>query len=168
MPNSYTVTFSKLPVNLAELRALPEANLLKPHFAAALTVAALCRYPADPNACFEMLDYLRGPRPLSVFEKQFIADRFRGKDYVPRSYFAGTSPENGYTPSQPYTITVYENPYSRDNLNEGYLTLHLNSSGADSPRQIKVRTKPSTGQWFLWDQFILSDIRIPEALDPWA
>ena len=23
-------------------------------------------------------------------------------------------------------------------------------------RQIKVRTKPSTGQWFLWDQFILS------------
>ena len=94
MPHTYTVTFAQLPSGLAELQALPEASLAQPHFAAALTVAALCQYPSNPNACLEMLDYLRGPRPLTPYEKQFIRDRFRGKDYVPRSYFAGTSPNN--------------------------------------------------------------------------
>ena len=42
------------------------------------------------------------------------------------------------------------------------------SGGADSARQIKLRTKPSTGQWFLWEQFLLADIRKPVSADPWA
>ena len=63
---------------------------------------------------------------------------------------------------------MYENPYSRSNISEGYLTLQVNSGGADSPRQIKLRSKPSTGQWFLWEQFLLADIRQPVAADPWA
>ena len=65
-------------------------------------------------------------------------------------------------------MTVFENPYSRDALADGYLTLHVRSGGADSPRQIRLRKKPSTGQWFLWEQFLLSDIRVPVAADPWA
>ena len=101
-------------------------------------------------------------------DKQFIADRFRDKDYVPRSYFEGATPENNYEPAQPYTLKFFENPYSRDNFNEGYLTLHIKSGGADSARQVKLRTKPSTGQWFLWEQFLLADIRTPAAADPWA
>ena len=168
MPNTYTVTFAQLPSSLAELQALPEASLAQPHFAAALTVAALCQYPANPNACLEMLDYLRGPRPLTPYDKQFIRDRFRGKDYVPRSYFAGTSPDNNYTPAQPYTVTFFENAYSRAEYAQGYIMLHVNSSGADSPHQVKLRLKPSTGQWFLWEQYLLPDIRAPKALDPWA
>ena len=96
------------------------------------------------------------------------ADRFRGRDFVPRSYFAGATPQNNYEPTAPYTLTFFENPYSRDQLGEGYLTLHIRSSGADSPRQIKLRTKPSTGQWFLWEQFLMVDIRQPTAADPWA
>ena len=115
-----------------------------------------------------MLEFLHGPKGLSVFDKQFLADRFRDKDYVPRSYLAGATPQNGYTPAMPYTVTVFENPYSRANFAEGYLTLHIRSGGADSPRQIKLRNKPSTGQWFLWEQFLLSDIRPPAAADPWA
>ena len=90
------------------------------------------------------------------------------KDYVPRSYFAGATPDNNYEPSEPYTIKFFENPYARDNIDEGYLTLQVESGGADSPRQIRLRTKPSTGEWFLWEQFILSDIRPPKAADPWA
>ena len=115
-----------------------------------------------------MLEYLHGPKGLSVYDKQFLADRFRDKDYVPRSYLAGATPQNNYEPTAPYTVTVFENPYSRDHLAEGYLTLHIRSGGADSPRQIKLRNKPSTGQWFLWEQFLLSDIRPPVSADPWA
>ena len=163
---SYTVTLSQLPVNLAQLQAMPEASLQKPEHTAALTVAALCVYPIDQDAALEMLNYLQGPRGITPYDKQFLQDRFRDKDYVPRSYFAGATPQNNYEPSEPRTITVFENPYSREQ--DGYLTLHIRSGGADSPRQIKLRHKPSTGQWFLWEQFLLSDIRKPVSADPWA
>ncbi len=163
---SYCLSFADLPTTLLQLQTLPEAALKEPQHTAALTVMALCVYPCNKEAALQMLQFLQGPRELSVFDKQFIADRFRDKDYVPRSYFDGATPENNYTPTQPYTITFFENPYSRSN--EGYLTLHVRSGGADSPRQIKLRQKASTGQWFLWEQFLLSDIRTPVAADPWA
>ena len=163
---SYTVVLPQLPVNLAQLQAMPEASLQKPEHTAALTVAALCVYPTDKEAALEMLNYLQGPRGVTPYDKQFLADRFRDKDYVPRSYFAGATPQNNYEPSEPLTITVFENPYSRGQ--DGYLALHVRSGGADSPRQIKLRNKPSTGQWFLWEQFLLADIRQPVASDPWA
>ena len=46
--------------------------------------------------------------------------------------------------------------------------LYVVCSGADSPRPLKLRMKPSTGQWFLWEQQLLAGIRIPKAADPWA
>ena len=165
---SYTVTFDQLPVNLEQLKALPQAALTRPEDAAALSVIALTMYPVDKEASLAMLEYLQGPRGLTGYDKQFLADRFMDKDYVPRSYFAGATPENNYEPTQPYTLTFFENPYSRDQFDSGYLTLHIRSGGADSPRQVKLRTKPSTGQWFLWEQFLLSDVRKPVAADPWA
>ena len=165
---SYTVSFPQLPTNLAQLQAMPEGALQKPEYTAALTVAALCIYPINREAALEMLEFLQGPRGLTPYDRQFLADRFRDKDYVPRSYFAGATPQNNYEPSEPYTVTVFENPYSRTQISEGYLTLHIRSGGADSPRQIKLRHKPSTGQWFLWEQFLLSDIRKPVSVDPWA
>jgi hypothetical protein len=165
---TYTVTLSGIPANLAELQAMPEGALKQPEHTAALTVAALCMYPVDKEASFEMLNFLHGPRGLTSSDRQFIADRFRDKDYVPRSYFEGATPDNNYEPSEPLTIKFFENPYARQNIDEGYLTLQVESGGADSPRQIRLRTKPSTGEWFLWEQFILSDIRPPKSADPWA
>ncbi len=165
---TYTVVLQQLPTSLAQLQAMPEGALKQPEHTAALTIAALCIYPINKEAALEMLNYLQGPRGVTPYDKQFLADRFRDKDYVPRSYFAGATPQNNYEPSVPYTVTVFENPYSRSQIGEGYLTLHVNSGGADSPRQIKLRNKPSTGQWFLWEQFLLSDIRQPVAADPWA
>ena len=49
------------------------------------------------------------------------------------------------------------------------LRLFIATPGADSPRPIKLRQKPSTGEWFLWEYSSpLSGIRIPAAQDPWA
>ncbi|MBQ9959159.1 MAG: hypothetical protein IJP01_02280 [Oscillospiraceae bacterium] len=164
----YTVTFSALPTTLAALQQLPEAALSEPHHAAALAVAALCAYPQHREAAEEMLAYLQGPRGITGYDKQFLADRFRGKDYVPRSYFEGAAPQNGYTPAQPYTVTFFENAHSRDNFDEGYITLWVQSGGADNPREVKLRHKPSAGKWYLWEQFLLADIRTPAEADPWA
>lgn len=168
LDKTYKVVLPQIPANNSQLQALPQADLTKPENTAALTIAALSMYPTDKDACFEMLTFLHGPKGLSTFDKQFIADRFRDKDYVPRSYFEGAVPANNYEPAKPYTLTFFENPYSRDHIAEGYLTLHIKSGGADSARQIKLRQKASTGQWFLWEQFLLADVRQPVSADPWA
>ena len=159
-----TFVFEALPKNVEELRALPEFAMTDPFMTAALTVAVLCRYEADPEAAFAMLNELKGPRPLSNYELQFLRDRLAGKGYKPYSFFDGASPANNYTPAQPYTITVRDDPYSYQN--EGYARLQLRSYGADNPRQITLRQKGD--QWLLWDQMLLSDIRTPAKDDPWA
>ena len=158
--------FTVLPQSLAELQARDEASLDTPFKTAALTVAALCLFENAPAAMYEMLDFLKGPESVSGYEKQFIGERLRGKEYVPFSYFDGATPQNGYIPTQPLAIEIYENPYSFDN--EHWATLWVKSGGADNMRSIKFRQKPSTGQWFLNDIQCLSEIRPPVADDPWA
>ena len=163
---SESFTFATLPTNVAELQALPEASLDSAFKTTALTIVALCRYEQNPDEAIEMLNFLKGPEEVSTYEKQFIRERMEGKMYKARSYFAGATPQNSYTPTTPYTITVSENPYSFDN--ENWATLYVTSGGADNPRPIKLRKKPSTGQWFLNDIQCLADIRVPVSEDPWA
>ncbi|MBE6880348.1 MAG: hypothetical protein E7490_05905 [Ruminococcaceae bacterium] len=161
-----TFTFAALPESLAQLQALPEASLDSPFKTAALSVCALCAYGADKQIGIEMLNWLRGPRPLSNQEISFLDDRFRdGKFYIPFSYFAGATPDNDYTPSSPFTITIETNPYS--DANEGYKKLFIKSGGADGAREIVLRMK-GDGKWFLWDQFLMVGIRDPKSSDPWA
>ena len=128
------IIFSSLPETFEQFVSLPQASLSTPFETAAMTVLAFCYYPMDRELSLQMLDYLRGPRPLSGYDKQFIRDRFMDKDYVPRSYFEGATPDNDYQPKEPYTITVSDNPNSY--ANEGMARLYLRSGGADSLRQI--------------------------------
>ena len=159
------VVFAKLPDTYEEFIALPQAQLSTPFDTAAMTVLALCFYPQDKELSLKMLDFLRGPRPLSAYDKSFIKDRFMDADYVPRSFFVGATPANDYTPSEPYTVKVSQNPYSYDN--EGYARLWLKSGGADNPRQIDLR-QTKDGKWYLWEQMILGGIRPCESSNPWA
>lgn len=163
---SETFTFAQLPESVDQLKALPEARLDSPFKTAALTVCALCAYAADKQIGIEMLNFLKGPKPLSTFEISFLDDRFRdGKTYVPFSYFKGATPDNNYTPTEPFTVTISSNPYS--DANEGYMKLFIRSGGADNPREVVMRMK-GDGRWFLWEQFLLVGIRIPKSADPWA
>ncbi len=159
-------SFSALPESLTEMQALPEADLSDPFRTAALTVCALCAYAADKVIGTDMLNWLRGPRPLSGQDLSFLNDRFRGgKIYVPFSYFAGAVPENNYTPSQPFTIKVCSDHNS--GAEQGYMKLFIPSGGADTPRPIKLRMK-GDGKWCLWEQYLLPDIRQPKSADLWV
>ena len=160
-----TFTFAALPESLAQMQALPEAALQSPFQTAALTVCALCVYAADKNIGAEMLNWLRGPRPLSPMDISFLNDRFRDGIHVPFSYFAGATPENNYTPNKPYTLTIEAGPYA--DANPGYKKLHIRSGGADNAREIVLRQK-GDGTWLLWDQILLVSIRQPKSADPWA
>jgi len=163
--NEETFTFSALPESLAEMKALPEAELKSPFQTAALTVCALCVYAADTTIGTEMLNFLRGPRPLSNYEISFLNDRFRDGHHVPFSYFKGATPANDYSPEEPFRITVEAGPYS--DANKGYKKLYIRSGGADNPREVVLR-KLGDGRWMLWDQFLLVSIRDPKSKDPWA
>ena len=161
-----TFTFAALPESLAQMQALPEDSLDSHFKTTALTICALCAYAADKQIGIEMLNWLRGPRPLSNQEISFMDDRLRdGKTYVPFSYFVGATPANDYTPTEPYTIHVESNATSDDN--PGYMKLTVRSGGADSPRSVMLRQK-GDGKWMLWEQYLLPDIRIPKSADPWA
>ena len=164
--SSQTFTFGSIPNSVAELQSFPEASLDSPFKTTALVLLVLCNYERNEGNTIEMLNFLKGPESVSTYEKQFIKERLTGKYYKPFSFFAGTSPQNGYIPTEPFTITVYENPYSFDA--ENWAIMWVKSTGADTERQVKLRRKPSTNQWFLNEIQCLSDIRIPEAEDPWA
>lgn len=164
-PETQTFTFQSLPESLAQLQSMPEAALTSPYQAAALTVCALCVYGAEKSIGIEMLNYLKGPKPLSNYEISFLDDRFRDGIHVPFSYFKGAAPENDYTPAYPFVIEITAGPYA--DANPGYKKLHIRSGGADSPREIVLRQKGS-GQWFLWEQFLMVGIRPSKSEDPWA
>lgn len=159
-------TFNTIPNTAEALKSIAEFQIDTPYKTAALSILALLTFENNPDECFKMLDVLKGPAPTSPYEKQFIKDRLNGKGYKVKSFFAGASPENSYTPAMPLTITISDNPYSFPE--ENWATLFVTSSGADSPRQIKLRKKPSTGEWFLNELQCLSDIRVPVEADPWA
>ena len=162
-----TFTFQSLPESLAEMQKLPEAKMETPFQTAALTVLALCAYSADRSIGTEMLNWLRGPRPLNGHDISFLNDRFRdGKTYLPFTYFAGSTPENSYTPTKPYTITIESYHVSAEE--QGYMKLFIPCGGADDPRPIKLRQRGSDGKWFLWEQYLLTGVRTPKSEDPWA
>ena len=163
---SESFSFVKMPEDVNEMRKLPEAVLDSPYKTTALTMVALYCYEQNTEEAIRMLDFLKGPDQVSTYEKQFIQERLKGKEYKARSFFAGATPENGYHPTVPYRISVEATPYSVDN--ENWATLYVTSSGSDNPRPIKLRKKPSTGQWFLNDIQCLADVRVPTEEDPWA
>ncbi len=161
-----TYIFSALPQNAAELKALWEHWGSAPEHTAALGIAAFCRYPASREDSLAMIDVLRGPSPMSEADRQFIADRFRDKDYVPRSYFAGAVPDNNYTPTEPFTLTITADAHSYDT--ENVARLYVRSGGADSPRPLSLRLAKD-GNWYLWEySSVLVGIRLPASEDPWA
>ena len=159
------VTLSSLPTTLSEFENLPRQS---PEEVCAGFLCALALYTKDPTAGTAAMDLLRGPRPMTPYDAQFLRDRLRGKEYLPLAYFEGAAPENSYTPAKPYVLNVLPDPRPQD-IEPGYLRVFLKTAGADSPRPVKLRQKPSTGEWFLWEYSSpLSGIRIPAAQDPWA
>ena len=162
---SCDIVLPAIQMDLETFRSLADTHMSQPEWTVALSVAAFATYPKDKELALAMLEILRGPAGISATDKKFIADRFLDKDYVPRSYFKGATPDNDYTPSEPPTIRVssHRHSYSR----EGLADLWLYSGGADSPRPASVR-KAKDGKWYLWNyNSILMGIRLPESQNPW-
>ena len=166
---SVQIIFASMPETLAEFTVLPQANMATPFDTAAAVIAALCVYPLNKDESIAMLNHLKGPSPLSTPDIRFLADRMSQNNkagFLGASYLNGATPKNDYSPTEPYTVTVSENPYSYDS--QGYAKMLIKSGGADSPRPVSTR-QAKDGKWYLWEYFsLLSDILSPESTNPWA
>lgn len=161
------VIIQKIPENLQEFEVLA-AKGQQSECICALFLCALALFERDKEAGTAAMNLLRGPKPMTPYDCQFLRDRLRGKSYLPLAYFEGATPGNNYQPRVPYMLNVLADPRPQD-VEPGYLRVFLTTSGADSPRPMKLRQKVSTGEWFLWEySSILSGIRIPVAEDSWA
>lgn len=160
------ISIPEIPKNLEEFRAMEQMDLTIPENTALMFLVAGMLYVRDPKTGVDAINILKGPVELSAYDIQFLRDRLGDKPYLPASYFKGASPENGYTPEKPYTVEIFPDPRPQD-TEEGFLYLYLKSAGADSKRPIGLRRKGN--EWFLWSYgSIITGIRIPAELDPWA
>ena len=83
------VKLNTLPATLAEFQALPRST---PEEVCAGFLCALNLYTKSPNDGVAAMDLLRGPRPMTPYDSQFLRDRLRGKEYLPLAYFDGATP----------------------------------------------------------------------------
>ena len=124
------VTIQSIPASLQEFETLA-AGGRQPERICALFLCALALFDKDRDAGTAAMNLLRGPRPMTPYDAQFLRDRLRGKAYLPLAYFEGATPENGYQPRVPYRLNVLADPRPQD-IEPGYLRVFLKTAGADS------------------------------------
>lgn len=155
-------TFDTLPSSAQEIRE--KTNFSNPKHTAAMFIVALKKYVENPEVGIEMINVLKGPQPLGNHDKSFLKDRFYDKKYLPDSYFRGATPENNYTPSQPYTLEFFDDKLPQND--ENHIRVFIRSGGADSLHYVLLRRKQN--EWFVWEYpGIVMSIRTPAAADPW-
>jgi len=155
---TYTINIPAFPEKAEQLMSLWEATLMQPQYTAAMLVLALHAFSLDTAEATEMLNYIKGPVDLIEGEFSFMARKAKNSPEILRSYFEGATPENGYTPSEPLQLKIYESAHSRAMEEKGFVTLYVKSSGAIMPRAIRLVHK-ATGQWFFWEHSILGDVK---------
>ena len=166
-------TFNALPRNIEELKTLEVNNrefFEDPHFVTALFICCLNRITENSADAWEMINYLRthtatvGQNGIQKVSNEnmlnIVSSDLVGKDKngYPvanglRSYFAGSSPENLYTPTQPYCVTVVEAGSETNYTNNGieYIRLYVETSGADSAIGPLILRKTNNHGWLIHD-----------------
>ena len=168
-----TFTFNALPRNIEELKTLEVDNrkyFESQYFVTALFICCLNRMADNSTDAWEMINYLRthtatvGQNGISLVSnldmQSIVQSNLVGKDSngFPvvnglRSFFAGATPENLYTPTTPYKVTVVEaaaDPILTEN-GVTYARLHVISGGADSAQGPLTLRKTNNHGWLIWD-----------------
>ena len=172
------VTFDRLPATAEELEQVDRTGENGKFVAVALLLAAYKTWvPEDEETCAAMMAALmESPSAEGVyteFTRSFVKERMlqNGKwAYIADAYFDGASPENGYTPEEPLTVTLREYAYAPQISTIYGVELHVEKivtefSGADTERAVSVYEDPSDGRWYVFSDTyagLLSDVREPE------
>jgi hypothetical protein len=123
---------------------------------AAVMVLAMLLYVQDPELghdamvialdSSELREDSNGYRGYTLGNRgrEFTTRYLAPRPYLAYSYLLGTSPENGYTPPDTWTVRLTRNAHSE--AIEGRVRLFVACTGADSPRPMTLRPN-NRGVW---------------------
>ncbi|MBX7058877.1 MAG: hypothetical protein K1X75_12495 [Leptospirales bacterium] len=153
------VTVESLPSNVDEFTALRDRISSTPQGGAAAFIIALNMYAANAaegqkalivaaelsrlsrtNGAGSYRGFALGAGDMSLIQRQI-----QNATYIPRCYFAGTSWNDGYAASAPYTMNFTTNRFSGSEAS-GQVKVFVACSGASTPRPITV-VRNSNGVW---------------------
>ena len=171
------VFFNELPQSVEELKQIYRTGDNGKYITMALAICAFRIWtPETQDVCNGMLEaILNSPTcgmTFNNFGKQFVKDRMMQNNkfpYIANAYFDGATPENGYQPTEPLTITLEEYVYNIPASTMYGPTLNLervvtNFKGADTARYMDLYMDPKDNQWYIWsDSYkgLLADIKNP-------
>jgi hypothetical protein len=171
--NTATYTFKKLPGNLEELQTIPLDTMFGPMAAGIAAVASyqpgvynMQTYDKCPQLA--MFDYLNGPGfdiPNVQKQNMFITMRTTLEGYggpaqgSPFMYFEGATPENGYTPNEPFSFMLVHGPYqvpATQSIGTGQMLperqmILISFAGDDSQRYCDVYQSKVDNNWYIFD-----------------
>lgn len=163
----YTFEFQKLPTSLEEIKAFKLENPCSP--AAASICAFACTDTTKDNITvwgekhpsFAIYDYLNGSFSdiSSATKSSMFHTMLQSANNGRFAYFQGATRKNGYTPTKPYTLTMYVGPYyipeqegtigHPEGTPERLMVL-FSFEGDDSERYIDVY-QSSDGNWYSYE-----------------
>ena len=172
-----TVEISRLPQNIDEFLEVRDKISQTPEGGAAMFIVATMMYVNSPENDLAPITVAVAKKRLQENTKGYkgyipnpsdlrlIKDQLKRYPFLPNSYVLGTSPQDGYNISdKTLKFSFSTNKYS-GSADEGSLKLFVPSSGADSPRPIKV-TRNDKGVWKAdeWSSLLVG-IRTPPKAD---
>ena len=145
---SGSVSFNRFPASVAEFKEVREKIGKEPQGAVALEVMAMEMYRRDRNVGTECLKWCNTSTNtnacLGQLKETFGKDVNYARPYQMAAFLEGATPDNGYKPNEPYTVTidVRENrPYEYSKIYQAnVLTFWIHCGGARSgtKRSIQV------------------------------
>jgi len=167
MPAPLPVTFDQFPQSIDSFVSLRDGIAKTPQGGAAMMVVALLLFADNDKLGLQCLvaaidqgrlmegsgGYLGwklGPRDMQLIRMQIGTH-----PHLPRSYFRGATPENGYElPPPPFVCEFAHNPYSGD-PDSGRFKAFIECSGASSPRPVTVQ-RNDQGLWqvYQWSSLV--------------
>ena len=178
--NTYTYTFSTIPINVEELKQYNISGDDGRYKVLALYIMSLRTWkPENQTDCEEMIGYLCN-RQLSVYEKQRLAEQMKKSKqylYLGNAFLNGSTPANNYTPSQPYSITLTQDSV----VDEDQVYIPANPSipspdqyrafiyckASDSGKWIDVYKSSKDGNWYMYKWMdLITSIKAPASSNP--
>jgi hypothetical protein len=151
------VIIDKMPQNIEEFVQLRDRIATTPQGGVAIFVIAMHLYTQDPKlgeACLTIaMDASRlkvgnAYKGFAPNDSDFglLKSQLQQHPHLPRTYFKGTSPENGYAlPKGKLEINCQTNPYSGKE-SEGKIKVFTICTGADSARPMQLQ-RNDKGLW---------------------
>ena len=105
-----TVTFNRFPYSIDEFKAVQQQIGREPHGAVALELMAAEMYRRNAEIGIECIKLCNIPTNINLqinrWKELFGKDVNYNRPYQIGAYLKGATPENKYTPDEPYTIEV--------------------------------------------------------------